>query len=92
VTELNRIIHEPARLQIVILLSGVKEAGFLYLLHESGLTKGNLASHLAKLEEIGYIEIGKSEGPGTGGTIIRLTTVGAKAFKEYKNTVRKLLE
>ena len=34
-TDLDRVIHEPARLTIVALLYGVKEADFLYLQRES---------------------------------------------------------
>ena len=49
-TEIDRIIHEPARLLIVALLAGVKEADFLWLLRESELTKGNLSAHLSRLE------------------------------------------
>jgi DNA-binding MarR family transcriptional regulator len=56
-TDLDRLIHEPARLLIVALLNGVKEADFLYLQKQAGLTKGNLSSHIAKLEEAGYVEV-----------------------------------
>ncbi len=49
-TDLDRVIHEPARLMLVALLAGVKEADFLWLQRESRLTKGNLSSHLARLE------------------------------------------
>ena len=59
-SELDRIIHEPARLTIIALLSRVKEADFLYLLRETKLTKGNLSTHLMRLEEAGYVEIEKS--------------------------------
>ncbi|MDO8689813.1 MAG: transcriptional regulator [Dehalococcoidia bacterium] len=38
----------------------VESAAFLYLLRETGLTKGNLYSHLARLEEAGYVKIDKS--------------------------------
>ena len=49
VTELNRLIHEPARLLIVAILSSVASADFLFLQRETGLTKGNLSAHLSKL-------------------------------------------
>ncbi|MCX6629518.1 MAG: transcriptional regulator, partial [Candidatus Solibacter sp.] len=55
--ELDRLIHEPARLMIVMILEGVGEADFLYLQREGGFTQGNLSSHLAKLEEAGYVAI-----------------------------------
>ncbi len=47
-TDLDRIIHEPARLAIVALLSGADEVEFTYLTRECGFTNGNLSSHLTK--------------------------------------------
>ena len=76
-TDLDRVIHEPARLLIVALLSGVMEADFLYLQKQSGLTKGNLSSHIAK---------GKSPL-----TVLRLTPIGRDAFAFYKETMGQLL-
>jgi DNA-binding transcriptional ArsR family regulator len=59
-TDLDRMIHEPARLLLVALLASVKEADFLWLQHESDLTKGNLSSHLMKLENAGYVAAEKT--------------------------------
>ena len=53
ISELDRVIHEPGRLMIIALLAVVKECDFLYLLHETEMNKGNLSSHLARLEEAG---------------------------------------
>jgi DNA-binding transcriptional ArsR family regulator len=60
VTELDRLIHEPARLLILTILSTVASADFLFLQRETGLTKGNLSAHLSKLEEAGYVKIEKT--------------------------------
>ena len=90
-TELDRIIHEPGRLVIVALLSGVKEADFLYLMRETELTKGNLSSHLAKLEEAAYVEIEKTYRGKLPLTLIRLTTKGRTAFEDYRKTLNGLL-
>ena len=57
---LDRLIHEPARLAIVTVLSSVKDADFLFLQSATGLTKGNLSSHLSKLEAGGLVEITKT--------------------------------
>ena len=57
---LDRVIHEPARLALVAILSVVESADFIYLQHETELTKGNLSSHLTRLEEAGYVEIEKT--------------------------------
>jgi DNA-binding transcriptional ArsR family regulator len=57
--EIDRVVHAPGRLMIVALLSAVKQADFLYLQHETALNKGTLSSHLARLEEAGYVSIEK---------------------------------
>ena len=90
-TDLDRVIHEPARLLIVALLSGVKEADFLWLLNESQLTKGNLSSHLARLEEAGYVEIEKTFRGKIPLTIVRLAKPGRAAFEDYKKSMSGLL-
>ena len=90
-TELDRVIHEPARLLIVALLAGVKEADFLWLLRESELTKGNLSSHLSKLEEAGYVEIEKSFKGKIPLTMLRLAKPGRMAFEDYKKKMNGLL-
>jgi DNA-binding transcriptional ArsR family regulator len=57
---LDRLIHEPARLAILSVLSAVKAADFVFLQRTTGLTKGNLSSHLTKLEEAGLVRIEKT--------------------------------
>ncbi len=84
IAELDRIIHEPGRLMIVALLAGVKECDFLFLLNETKLNKGNLSSHLAKLEAAGYVEIEKTYRGKVPMTLLRLTRAGRKAFEDYR--------
>lgn len=90
-TDLDRVIHEPARLLIVALLAGVKEADFLWVQRESGLTKGNLSSHLSKLEEAGYVEIEKTYKGKVPLTLLRLTKQGKTAFHVYRKNMNGLL-
>ncbi len=90
-SELDRVIHEPARLLIVALLHGVKEADFLYLQRESKLTKGNLSSHLAKLEQAGYVEIEKTYRGKVPLTVVRLNKAGRAAFEQYRASLTGLL-
>ena len=90
-TDLDRLIHEPGRLLIMALLSSVQEADFLYLQKQSGLTKGNLSSHIAKLEEAGYVEVEKSYKGKIPLTVLRLTHIGRDAFAFYKETMGRLL-
>jgi DNA-binding MarR family transcriptional regulator len=88
---LDRVIHEPARLVITALLIGVREADFLYLLRETGLSKGNLFTHLNKLEECGYVQIEKEFRCKVPRTIVRLTVQGREAFSIYRKSIGALL-
>lgn len=91
-TTLDRVIHEPARLMIVTMLYALEEADFLYLQRECGLTQGNLSSHLARLEEAGYVQIQKTFKGKYPLTICSLTSKGCKAFKEYARKMRVVAE
>lgn len=90
-TDLDRVIHEPGRLLLVALLAAVREADFLWLLRESGLTKGNLSSHLARLEEAGYVAVQKTFKGKIPLTLLRLTPAGKNAFEAYKTQMNGLL-
>jgi DNA-binding transcriptional ArsR family regulator len=83
--DLDRLIHEPARLMIVTILAAVESADFLYLQHETGLTKGNLSAHLSKLEEAGYISIEKTYRGKVPLTLCRLTRDGQAALGQYRS-------
>ncbi len=82
-SELDRIIHEPARLRILMVLSGVDAADFNFLLSALGLTSGNLSSHLDRLEKSGYVEICKSFQGKTPKTACRLSKNGRQALANY---------
>src|SRR5215207_8382555 len=84
VTTLDRLIHEPARLLILTILSSAASADFLFLQRETGLTKGNLSAHLSKLEEAGYVKIEKTYKGKLPLTICKLTVIGQKALKTYR--------
>ena len=81
---LNRIIHEPGRLAVVSYLAVVDEADFLFLMDQTGLTRGNLSSHMAKLETAGYVEVDKKFVEKIPRTTYRLTAGGREAFLEYR--------
>lgn len=92
VTELDRLIHEPARLLIVTILSSVESADFLFLQRETGLTKGNLSAHLSKLEDANYVEIQKTFKGKLPLTVCKLTTTGQKAFAEYRQHLKDFMD
>jgi DNA-binding transcriptional ArsR family regulator len=95
-TDVDRVLHEPARLLIATLLYGVEKVDFLYLLRETGLTKGNLSAHLAKLENAGYVTIEKTFRGKIPQTLIALSGQGRAAFDAYRkqltNIVSKITE
>lgn len=90
--EVDRVIHEPARLLIVTILAAADQADFLYLLNASGLTKGNLSAHLSRLEAAGYITIEKSFRGKVPQTICQLTDEGRKAFETYRKQINRLMK
>ena len=89
--DVDRIVHEPARLTIMALLSGAKEADFVFLMRETGLTKGNLSSHLGKLEDAGYIDIEKTFRGKLPLTVLRITPKGRSALRTYRKRMNGLL-
>jgi DNA-binding transcriptional ArsR family regulator len=80
---LNRLVHEPARLAILVALSACDKADFLFLLNITGLTKGNLSSHLSKLADAGLVNIEKTYDGKTPVTYAKLTLEGKDALREY---------
>jgi DNA-binding MarR family transcriptional regulator len=91
-SDVDRVIHEPARLMIVTILSAVEKADFLYLLNETGLTRGNLSSHMAKLEAAGYIQVEKSYRGKVPQTLCSLTPCGRQAFEAYRKKLKELVD
>jgi DNA-binding transcriptional ArsR family regulator len=92
VFDVDRLIHEPARLMIMTILSAVDSADFLYLQRETGLTKGNLSSHLSKLEAANYVEIEKTYRGKIPLTVCKLSEAGNDAFQNYRNQLKYIVE
>ena len=91
ITEIDKLVHEPARLSILAFLSVVESSDFLFLMKQTGLTRGNLSSHLSKLEAAGYIEIKKEFVDKIPRTLLRLTGSGKEAFRNYRKNMKQLL-
>ncbi len=81
--DLDRVIHEPARLRILTLLSGLEAADFAFLLTTTGLTKGNLSSHMDKLEKAGYVTIRKTFIGRVPHTEYSITQEGTEALERH---------
>lgn len=82
-TDLDRIIHEPVRLRILSILTGIDLADFKFLLSTLDLSRGNLSSHMNKLEQAGYVEVQKSFNGKIPHTNYKITDVGRKALSDY---------
>jgi DNA-binding MarR family transcriptional regulator len=90
--DIDQVIHASARLMVLSYLYVVESADYVFLMRRTGLTWGNLSTHLAKLEEAGYVEIEKEFRGKKPHTKVSLTKRGRTAFREYKKSLRKVLD
>jgi DNA-binding transcriptional ArsR family regulator len=90
--EIDKTIHEPARLMILATLHAVESADFLFVERQTGLTRGNLSSHMGKLEAAGYIEIKKEFVDKIPRTLLRITDEGRAALLDYTNSMKQVLD
>lgn len=89
---IDQVIHAPARLMVLSYLFVVESADFIFLRGMTGLTWGNLSTHLSKLEEAGYVAIEKGYKGKKPHTMISLTDQGRSAFREYKKSMQQVLD
>jgi DNA-binding transcriptional ArsR family regulator len=87
---LDRLVHEPGRLAILTVLSSIKSADFTFLQQTTGLTKGNLSSHLTKLEDAGLLTIEKRFVRKKSHTTASLTKVGRQRIAAHWRQLDKL--
>lgn len=90
-SDIDRLVHEPARLMILLVLYAVEEADFTFLSNATSLTDGNLSSHLNKLESAGYVAIEKTFAGKKPRTTLTLTPEGRQAVDDYRNTMSQAL-
>lgn len=90
--DLDQVIHAPARLNILLGLFVVESMDYVFLKNQTGLSWGNLATHLGKLEEAGYVEITKGYQGKKPQSTIKLTPQGRAAFRDYKKVLLQLLD
>jgi len=89
---IDRLIHEPARLMIMGILHVVVEADFLFILKETDLTRGNLSSHMTKLENAEYIQVKKEFAGKTPRTVLSITDKGREALENYIKQMQGILK
>lgn len=87
---LDRLVHEPGRLAILTVLSSVKAADFVFLQRATRLTKGNLSSHLTKLEEAGLVTIEKTFVQKRPNTKVALTPLGKERIAHHWDQLERL--
>jgi len=92
IMNIDRLVHSPARLSILTYLSVVEEGDAVYLLNQTGLTWGNLSANVTRLQEAGYIEVVKEFKDKKPHTLLKLTDKGRKAFHDYQNKMKGLLD
>jgi len=92
VNKIDRLIHEPSRYMLMAYLYVVEVADFLFLLRQTGMTWGNLSTHLSKLETAGYVVMEKEFLGKKPHTTIRLTEQGRNAFEEYRGNMKRVLD
>jgi DNA-binding MarR family transcriptional regulator len=89
--DLDPIIHAAARLVLMTHLYVVEAADATFLLNRTGLTWGNLATHLRKLESAGYVDVTKEFVGRRPRTVIAMTREGRAAFDEYRAAMERIL-
>lgn len=90
--DIDQFIHTPARLMVLAHLYVVERVDYVFLNKLTGLTWGNLSTHLARLEEAGYISVTKEFKRKKPHTTISLTKEGREAFRNYKQSMQQVLD
>ena len=91
IMDLDRLVHEPARLAILTVLAAAEEVEFLFLLNVTGLSKGNLSVQAQKLKAAGYLETIKGFRGRIPVTRFKITPAGRKALVAYHTQMRAFL-
>jgi DNA-binding MarR family transcriptional regulator len=92
IEQLDPAIHAPARLMILAFLGAIDSADFTFLLTQTGLTRGNLSTHISRLEEAGYVEVKKEFVDRIPRTLYRLTRSGRKAIQQYRDNMQQVID
>lgn len=89
--EIDVLVHEPARLRVLTFLALVERADFMYLLRQTGLSRGNLSVQASKLEAAGLIAATKELADGRPRTTFSLTARGRATLREYRHAMLQVL-
>jgi DNA-binding MarR family transcriptional regulator len=89
--QVDTLVHEPARLRVMVVLAMVECADFMWLLRQTGLSRGNLSVQMGRLEQAGVVQADKLVVDGRLRTSYRLTAAGLDALRAYRAAMRTLL-
>lgn len=89
--DIDKTVHEPARLMILSILYVIDSADFVFLHNLSGLTRGNFSTHISRLEEAKYIEVKKEFVDRKPTTIYSISAAGVNALVSYREQMKKIL-
>jgi DNA-binding HxlR family transcriptional regulator len=90
-SQLDKVIHEKARLSIMTLLAGRGDWSFQDLKAELGMSDGNLITHMRILTGAGFVEEDRDDTGSRPRTTYALTKAGRKAFKEYIDVLEAIV-
>ncbi len=91
VPEIDTLVHEPARLRLLTYLALLERADFVYLLGQSGLSKGNLSVQMGKLSAAGLVQVDKEFVDNRPRTTYTLTSAGRTRLARYRQTLDSIL-
>jgi len=77
---------------VLCYLYEVESTDYVFLMRLTGLTWGNLSTHLTKREAAGFVAINKDFEGKKSHTSISLTKQGRTAFREYKKSLQQVLD
>jgi len=92
VPEIDVLIHEPVRLRILALLAAVERADFMFILRQTGISRGNLSVQMARLEEAGVVQVTRDFDGRRARTLYALSKSGIRALADYRRSMSRLLE
>ncbi len=93
--QINELIHQPVRLRIMSALNMLEtdeRVDFSTLRELLDVTDGNLATHLRRLEDAGYVQVEKTFVGRRPRTYIGITPAGRLAFEEHVRALQEILK
>jgi DNA-binding MarR family transcriptional regulator len=92
VTDIDPLIHAPARLRLCAMLSVVDEAQFVTVRDRLDVSDSVLSKHVSTLTDAGYVAARKGALDGRRTTWLALTAKGRKAFTAHVAALRAVID